>query len=140
MKSFLAISALTIVIAGLSSVNGFAQSPVRTATIDPSLQTLTMVNVLTPESGKQDEVIRLLQAGMDEEMKLQPGFISSTIHRSLNSDHVVVYAQWTDQAAVDAAVKVIQSGKAPNMQNVFSIASPDFHPYQVVSTHRSNSK
>ncbi|MES0861966.1 antibiotic biosynthesis monooxygenase family protein [Ruegeria sp. SCPT10] len=107
----------------------------QTASIAANENILTMVNVLTPEPGKQDAAIRLLQAGMSDEMSAQPGFISSTIHRSLNSEHVVVYAQWRDQASVNAAVEVIQSGGAPNMAEVFAIASPDFHPYNVESVH-----
>ncbi len=98
-----------------------------------------MINVLTPAPGKQDEAIRLLQAGMEKEMSLQPGFLSSSIHKSLNSENVVVYAQWKDQASVDAAVKVIQGGGAPNMAEVFSVAQPEYHPYKVVSVHLAQS-
>lgn len=133
MKLRAAILGLTTSAAMMTTL-AFAQS-VETATINPSEGVLTMVNVLTPEAGKQDETIRLLQAGMTDEMSAQPGFISSTIHRSLDSDHVVVYAQWENQASVNAAVDVIQGGGAPNMAEVFSIASPDFHPYDVESVH-----
>jgi len=110
-------------------------SPVGSATIDAESGVLTMVNVITPQPGKQEETIAALQSGMDEEMSAQPGFISSTIHRSLDSEHVVVYAQWADQASVAKAVSVIESGGAPNMASVFTTATPDFHPYQVVSVH-----
>ena len=119
----------------------FAGSPgnKNTAVIEPDAPYLTMINVLTPAPGKQDEAIRLLQAGMDQEMSRQPGFISASIHKSLNSDNVVVYAQWKDQASVDAAVEVIQGGGAPNMAEVFSVAQPDYHPYSVVSVHLTHS-
>ena len=112
-----------------------AASSDKTVVIDPHGGALTMVNVLTAAPGKQDEAIRLLQAGMDQEMSRQPGFISSSIHKSLNSDNIVVYAQWKDQASVDAAVAVIQGGGAPNMAEVFSVAQPEYHPYSVVSVH-----
>lgn len=103
--------------------------------ITPHPGFLTMVNVLTPAAGQQAETIRLLQAGMNETMRYQPGFISANIHQSLNSEHVVVYAQWQDKASVDAAVKLIQSGQAPNMAKAFTIAHADFHPYEVMSVH-----
>jgi len=114
-----------------------AQNRTMVSSIDPSAGVLTMVNVLTPGPGKQLETIQLLQAGMDKTMRHQPGFISANVHRSLNSDHVVVYAQWKDQASVEAAAKQIESGKAPNMEMVFTIAQPAYHPYDVVSVHRA---
>jgi len=129
----------TIIFALLGSIGiaafSYANIEIKVSRIDPGAAILTMVNVLTPAPGKQLETIKLLQAGMDETMRHQPGFISANIHRSLNSEHVVVYAQWKDQASVEAAGKLIQAGKAPNMAMVFSIAQPAYHPYHVVSVH-----
>lgn len=128
-----------ILIAALGAVSiaafAYAQNGPKVSSIDPSAGVLTMVNVLTQIPGKQSETIKLLQAGMNETMRHQPGFISANVHRSLNSEHVVVYAQWKDQASVDAAAKLIQGGKAPNMAMVFTMSQPAFHPYEVVSVH-----
>lgn len=120
------------------TVFAYTQNRPNISHIDLSAGVLTMVNVLTPASGKQLETIQILQTGMNETMRHQPGFISANIHRSLNSEHVVVYAQWKDQASVGEASKLIQSGKAPNMAKVFSIAQPAYHPYEVVSVHRAS--
>jgi heme-degrading monooxygenase HmoA len=123
-------------VAAIVTALAYAQDQSKaSSTIDPSAGILTMVNVLTPAPGKQSETIQLLQSGMDETMRYQPGFISANIHRSLNSEHVVVYAQWKDLASVEAAGKLIQEGKAPNMATVFTIAQPAYHPYEVVSVH-----
>ena len=94
-----------------------------------------MVNVVTPEEGRKAETLAALQAGMEDTMRHVPGFISANIHSSLDSDHIVVYAQWRSRAAVAAAVELVTSGKAPAMAKAFSIAQPDFHPYEVVSVH-----
>ncbi|WP_053070774.1 antibiotic biosynthesis monooxygenase family protein [Halomonas sp. PR-M31] len=105
----------------------------------PVLQTqpdhLTMINVFTPTSGTQDEVAAAIQEGLDESVSRLPGFINATVHKSRDNDYVVVYAQWEDQAAVDAAVETIQGGGAPAMMRAFTIATPDFHPYDVLSVH-----
>nr|WP_298373596.1 antibiotic biosynthesis monooxygenase family protein [uncultured Halomonas sp.] len=105
----------------------------------PVLQTqpdyLTMINVFTPISGTQDEVAAAIQEGLDESVSRLPGFINATVHKSRDNDYVVVYAQWEDQAAVDAAVETIQGGGAPAMMRAFTIATPDFHPYDVLSVH-----
>jgi quinol monooxygenase YgiN len=129
----------TIIVTVVSSVSlvvfAYEQNTPKVSYINPDAGVLTMVNVVTPDTGKQSETIQLLQAGMEKTMRHQPGFISANIHRSLNSEHVVVYAQWKDQASVDAASKLIQRGKAPNMSKVFSQAQPAYHPYEVVSVH-----
>lgn len=133
-KTFRAVIATTVCSVSLG-VFAYTQGESNVSTIAPDAGVLTMVNVLTPASGKQSETIQLLQAGMDETMRHQPGFISANIHRSLNSEHVVVYAQWKNQESVGAAAKLIQGGKAPNMAKVFTIAQPAYHPYKVVSVH-----
>ena len=139
LKTFRAVI-VTVLGAVSIAACAYAQNVTKVATIDPNAGILTMVNVLTPAPGKQSETIQLLQAGMDKTMRHQPGFISAVIHRSLNSDHVVVYAQWKDQASVDAASKLIQEGKAPNMAKVFNLAQPAYHPYEVVSIHPASTK
>lgn len=95
----------------------------------------TRINVLTPTAGEKEEVIALLQRGMDEEMGRQPGFISSSIHSSRDSEHIVVYAQWIDAKARAAAGSLREQGSAPAMTEVFAIANPASHPYDVVSVH-----
>ena len=70
-------------------------------------------------------------------MQHQPGFISANIHKSKNSSHVLVYAQWEDSASLQNAVKLIEAGEAPSMLEAFSIGNPEYHPYEVVSVHKS---
>ncbi|VAW61652.1 hypothetical protein MNBD_GAMMA09-3854 [hydrothermal vent metagenome] len=91
------------------------QSEQKISRISSEAEILTMVNVLTPPSGKQQEIIQLLQAGMHETLRHQAGFISANIHKSLDSEHVLVYAQWEDQASVDAAAELVQNGEAPTI-------------------------
>jgi len=104
------------------------------AQITPGADVLTMINVWTPAEGKQAEFIAMLEPALSNELIHQPGFVSGNIHRSLDSDHVVMYAQWADQAALEAFVAKLQSGAAPEMGAAFSAATPDFHPYSVTAT------
>ena len=112
----------------------------QTSYINASDQILTMVNVLTPTSVDQDAAIRQMQKAFDTTLVKQPGFISGNILKSLDSDHIVSYAQWEDEAALKAFVKKLQSGNAPEMAKAFSITKPDYHPYKVVSVHRPATK
>ncbi|MEM1389325.1 MAG: antibiotic biosynthesis monooxygenase family protein [Pseudomonadota bacterium] len=104
------------------------------AQITPNADVLTMINVWTPAQGEQDAFIAMLETALSDELVQQPGFISGNIHRSLDSDHVVMYAQWADQGALEAFVAKLQSGGAPEMAAVFGAARPDFHPYEVTAT------
>ncbi|MEM6653526.1 MAG: antibiotic biosynthesis monooxygenase family protein [Pseudomonadota bacterium] len=104
------------------------------AQITPEADVLTMINVWTPEEGRQAEFVDMLEAALSVELIEQPGFVSGNIHRSLDSDHVVMYAQWANQEALEAFVAKLQSGKAPEMAAAFGAATPDFHPYAVTAT------
>ncbi len=108
------------------------------SSIEAQSEILTVVNVLIPKPEEQEKAINLLQKGMTDTMQHQPGFISANIHKSLDSSHILVYAQWEDSASLQNAVKLIETGKAPSMMEVFSIGNPEYHPYEVISVHRSS--
>ena len=110
---------------------------VKQSFIEAQTDILTVVNVLNPKLEEQQKVVDLLQKGMSDTMQYQPGFISANIHKSLDSSHVLVYAQWRDSASLQEAVKLIEAGKAPSMMEVFSIGNREYHPYEVVSVHKS---
>ena len=92
---------------------------------------LTVINVITPKPGQKDKVAELLKKGISTRMKDVPGFISASIHKSMDNDLVVVYAQWQDQVSLGRAVEQIESGNAPGMMEVFANATADYHPYEV---------
>lgn len=107
----------------------------QTATIRADADYLTMINVFTPTTGTQDEVAAAVRAGLEDSVSKMPGFIRSTVHRSKDDSKVVVYAQWRDQASVDAAVAAIEAGAAPEMLRALTIARSELHPYDVLSVH-----
>lgn len=139
----MAATALALVLAACGSAQSQAPTePEQSApqeTVGVSLEAdapyLTMINVLTPTKGTQEEVAASLQDGLENYVSKMPGFITASVHQSLDNDYVVVYAQWDDQASVDGAVKNIQGGEAPPMLEAFTKASPEFHPYRVRSVH-----
>lgn len=105
--------------------------------IEAQTDILTVVNILTPKLEEQEKVVRLLQKGMTDTMQHQSGFISANIHKSIDSSHVLVYAQWQDSKSLENAVKLIEAGLAPSMMEVFSIGNSEYHPYKVISVHKS---
>jgi len=107
--------------------------------IDYKNEILTIVNVLKPIDGvSQTELTQLLKTALADELVTQAGFISSTVHESMDNDYVVNYSQWTNQAALNTMVERLQSGNAPKLGLAFSNATPGFHPFTIVSSHFSN--
>ncbi len=119
----------------LSWLGGSSQVTTHKAVIDSEADYLTVINVITPKKGEQAKIVEKLQKGMTNSMRFQEGFISANIHRSLDSEHIVVYAQWKDEESLGKAVELIQSGGAPEMLYVFSNTNPDYHPYDVISVN-----
>jgi quinol monooxygenase YgiN len=63
---------------------------------------LTLVNVFTVKPEDQQQVSKLLIEATEQTMKHLPGFMSATIHRSLDGTRVVTYAQWRRREDFDA--------------------------------------
>lgn len=63
---------------------------------------LTLINVFTVEPGRQRELVALLERATAETMRTLDGFVSASIHRSLDGKRVINYAQWRDHAAFEA--------------------------------------
>jgi quinol monooxygenase YgiN len=72
-------------------------------TIGKTNPVITMVNVFTVESEKQQVFLDALRFELDTVMRQQPGFVSSSIHRSLDGVRVLNYTQWVSQEAFEAS-------------------------------------
>ena len=107
--------------------------------IDQDGEVLTVINILTPAEGvTQAELAAMLKEAVQEEVLPQAGFISSTIHESMDNNYIINYAQWENQAALEGMVARVQSGDAPKLGAAFGSAMPDYHPFQVVEAFISN--
>lgn len=126
-------AAVFLVLTGMTHLT-LAQDVATTITANASV--LTMINILTPKDGNQDALVAQLQRALQSTLIHEPGFISGNVHKSLDSKHVVNYAQWKDQASLEAFVAKLNAGKAPEMARVFTMATPDYHPYKVMSVHK----
>jgi quinol monooxygenase YgiN len=60
------------------------------------------INVFTVEPANQDEVVDLLRRVTREIVRHAPGFVSSTLHRSLDGTKVTMYATWRSMADYEA--------------------------------------
>ncbi len=55
---------------------------------------ITLINVFTVEPANQHRLLDLLARATDEFVSGALGFVSSTLHRSLDGTKVTMYAQW----------------------------------------------
>ena len=91
------------------------------ATIEKGRPLMTLVNVFTVSPDKQAELADLLVRATDETMKHLPGFISASIHKSLDGKKVINYAQWRSKADFEALKDNPQA--QPHMKAAAALAS-----------------
>jgi heme-degrading monooxygenase HmoA len=107
--------------------------PPAVLTISAEGSSFTVVNRFLPRPEDVEELVSVLADGISSEMSSQPGFIAAAVHRSADSNDVLVYAQWESAEALAAAGRVVQAGRAPNMARGFELGQPQYHPYVVSS-------
>ena len=67
------------------------------AKIDPTSACITLINVYDVEPEKQADLARLLSEVTETAIRKEPGFVSVSIHSSLDGKKIVNYAQWASK-------------------------------------------
>ncbi|RJQ73237.1 antibiotic biosynthesis monooxygenase [Pseudonocardiaceae bacterium YIM PH 21723] len=80
-----------------------AQETIITVTADTDQ--VTLVNVFTVTPPRQDDLVAALEKGVAEFFQSVPGFISATLHASLDGTRVINYAQWSSEQAFQDAMR-----------------------------------
>ena len=93
------------------------------STIQKGRNILTLINVFTVSSDKQQELVILLIDATRQTMRHLPGFISANVHRSLDGKKVVNYAQWKSMADFESMRKNPEA--APHLQAAAALAQFD---------------
>ncbi len=103
------------------------------ATISPSRKLVTLINVFTVEPANQRQLLELLARATETSVRHAPGFISASLHRSLDGTKVTVYAQWRTVADYQAMRE--NPAPLPYLQQALAIAKFDPKMYEVVETY-----
>jgi quinol monooxygenase YgiN len=77
------------------------------ATIHADKQVITQINVFEVDPGNQDALTELLKEAI-QRISGEPGWISASIHKSLDGTRVTNYAQAVDHAAWEKIVARLQ--------------------------------
>ena len=137
MKSLLLYGALAALLL-LSACHSDQVAPAQTVALKPQNEFLTVINWMKPDAADQQKVVDLLDAGLEQTMKQQPGFVSASVHQSLDNGYVINYAVWENEAALQAAASLVNGGEAPNMAEAFGLSQPDYHPYALTAQYKTS--
>jgi heme-degrading monooxygenase HmoA len=74
-------------------------------------QPVTQITVIEPEPGKQAEALSLMTERA-RFMARQPGFISVSLHRSLDGRRIVNYIQWKSRDLLQSAINRRNSARS----------------------------
>jgi quinol monooxygenase YgiN len=98
---------------------------------------VTMINVFTVRPEESERLIEILADGIRRVTSRQPGFVSATIHASLDRTRVVNYAQWENRAAYERLFRdpqMVQFMEDLKERLRFSSADANAYEVQVVLT------
>jgi quinol monooxygenase YgiN len=102
-------------------------------TISPSLKLVTLINVFTVEPANQRQLVELLARATETSVRHAPGFVSASLHRSLDGTKVTMYAQW--RSVEDYRAMRENPAPLPYLQQALAIAKFDPGMYEVVETY-----
>jgi quinol monooxygenase YgiN len=93
-------------------------------------QPVVFINVFTVEPDKQSELVELLTMATQDSVRHAHGFISATLHRSLDGTKVTMYALWRSQE--DYQAMRADPAPLPYLQRALAIATFDPGMYEIV--------
>lgn len=102
-------------------------------TISKDNKLLTLINVFTVEPANQQELIELLTRATQSSVRHVKGFVSASLHRSLDGTKVAMYAQW--RSVEDYQAMRNDPAASPYMQQALALARFEPGMYEVVETY-----
>ena len=101
--------------------------------ISPNRKLVTLINVFTVEPANQQQLVELLARATETSVRHASGFISASLHRSLDGTKVTMYAQWRSVEAYQAMRD--NPAPLPYLQQALAIAKFDPGMYEVVESY-----
>ena len=98
-------------------------------TISKGRTPVTFINVFTVAPENQDKLIKLLTEVTEQNVRHHQGFISASLHRSVDGKKVTMYAQWA--GAEDYESMRRNPEPAPALEQALQIATFDPGMYEV---------
>jgi quinol monooxygenase YgiN len=93
---------------------------------------IVLINVFTVDPANQQRLVDILTKATDVFVRQAKGFISATLHRSIDGAKVTMYAQWQSVAEYQAMRE--DPAPRPLFEEALSIAEFEPGAYEVVRT------
>ena len=93
---------------------------------------IALINVFTVEPANQQRLLDLLVRATDGSVNRAPGFMSATLHRSIDGTKVAMYAQWRSVEDYEAMRR--DPGPLPFLEEALTIATFEPRMYEIVRT------
>jgi quinol monooxygenase YgiN len=100
--------------------------------------TVTFINVFTVTQADQQRLIDLLTRATDGFVNRAPGFISATLHRSIDGTKVIMYARWRSMADYQSMRQ--DPGPLPFLQEALTFATFEPGMYEIVRAFKPVAK
>jgi Antibiotic biosynthesis monooxygenase len=107
-------------------------------TINSNDHLVTFINVFTVAASDQARLVELLTRATDGHVARAQGFVSASLHRSLDGTKVTMYAQWRSFEEYQAMRA--DPGPLPYLQEALAIATFEPGMYEVVATFGGRSE
>ena len=100
--------------------------------------TIILINVFTVAPENQQRLVTLLTKATEESVQFIEGFITSTLHRSLDGTKVTMYAQWRSREDYENMRKNAKA--SPYLEEALQFAKFDMVMYEIVKTFTRKEK
>jgi quinol monooxygenase YgiN len=104
-------------------------------TISKGSKLLTLINVFTVEPANQQELVDLLGEATRTTVRHVQGFVSASLHRSLDGTKVAMYAQWRSVEDYQATRR--NPTASPYLEKALALARFELGMYEVAETFDS---
>jgi len=101
-------------------------------TISKEDNLVTFINIFTVDPANQQRLVDLLARATETAVRQARGFVSATLHRSLDGTKVAMYAQWRSMADYETMRR--NPAPAPFLEEALAIARFDPGAYQVLQS------
>jgi quinol monooxygenase YgiN len=107
-------------------------------TISKNNGLVTIINVFTVDPVNQQQLIGLLSKATDVSVRHAKGFVSASLHRSLDGNKVTMYAQW--QSTEDYQAMREDPTPLPYFRQALAFAKFEPGIYEVVETYSTSTE
>ena len=101
-------------------------------TISPENNYLTLINIFKVDQANQDKLVELLTLATEKNVRKIQGFISASLHRSIDGTKVTMYAKW--KSMEDYQNMRNNPVASPYLEQALEFATFEPGMYEVVAT------